>query len=81
MDVMDGEVTYMKLRNVETSESLMDFFVTIVSMANRSEIWTVLAFTSDYVIVCAQLRCDNGNRIKVSRTIIGWDIDGLKHEE
>jgi len=31
--------------------------------------------------VCAQLRWDEGEGVKVSRKVTGWDIDGLKSEE
>ena len=31
--------------------------------------------------MCAQLRWDEGEEVKVSRKVTGWDIDGLKSEE
>jgi len=40
-----------------------------------------LATTSDHAIVCAQLRWQDGERVKVTRTVTEWDIDGLKQEE
>jgi len=50
-------------------------------MADNFEIATDLATTSDHAIVCAHLRWDEGEGVKVSRKITGWDIDGLKSEE
>jgi len=81
IDVTDGEETHSNTRNGETSGSLIDFFITKVSMADRLEISTDLANTSDHAIVCAQLRWDEGEGVKVSRKITGWDIDGLKLKE
>jgi len=81
IDVTDGEETYTKTRNGETTGSLIDFFVTKASMADRLETSTDLATTSNYTIVCAQLRWDEGEGVKVSRKITGWDIDGLKSKE
>jgi len=81
IDVTDGEETHSNTRNGETSGSLIDFFITKASMADRLETSTDLATTSDHAIVCAQLRWDEGEGAKVSRKITGWDIDGLKSKE
>jgi len=81
IDVMDGEETHTYTRNGETSGSLIDFFITKALMANRSETSTDLATTSDHAVVCAQLRCNEGEGANVSRKITGWDIDGLKSKE
>jgi len=81
IDVTDGEETHSNTRNGETLGSLIDFFITKASMADRLEISTDLATTSDHAVVCAQLRCDEGEGAKVSRKITGWDIDGLKSKE
>jgi len=81
IDVMDGEETHTNTRNGETSGSLIDFFITKASMADRLETSTDLATTSDHTVVCAQLRWDKGEGAKVSRKITGWDIDGLKSKE
>jgi len=77
----DGEETHSNTRNGETSGSLIDFFITRASMADRLETSTELTTTSDRAIVCAQLRWDERARVKVSRKITGWDIDGLKSKE
>jgi len=79
--VTDGEETHLNTRNGETSGSLIDFFITKASMADRLEISTELATTSDHAVVCAQLGWDEGEGVKVSRKITGWDIDGLKSKE
>jgi len=50
-------------------------------MADRLETSTELTTTSDHTIVCAQLRWDEGEGVKVSREITGWDIDGLTLKE
>jgi len=81
IDDIDGEETHTNTRNGETSGSLIDFFITIASMADRLETSTDLATTSDHAIVCAQLSWDEGEGVKVSRKITGWDIDGLKSQE
>jgi len=81
IDVTDGEETHSNTRNGETSGSLIDFFITKALMADRLEISTDLATTSDHAVVCAQLRWDEGEGAKVSRKITGWDIDGLKSKE
>jgi len=78
---MDGEETHSNTRNGESSGSLIDFFITKASMADRLETSTDLATTSDHVIVCAQLRWNEGEGAKVSQKITGWDIDGLKSKE
>jgi len=81
IDVMDGEETHTNTRNGETLGSLIDFFNTKASMADRLEMSTDLATTSDHAIVCAQLRWDEQEEVKVLRKITGWDIDGLKSKE
>jgi len=81
IDVTDWEETHSNTRNSQTSRSLIDFFITKASMADRLETSTELTTTSDHVIVCAQLRWDEGEGVKVSRKITGWDIDGLKSKE
>jgi len=81
IDVTDGEETHSNMRNGETSGSLIDFFIIKASMADKLETSTELATTSDHVIVCAQVRCDEGEGVKVSSKITGWDIDGLKSKE
>jgi len=48
---------------------------------DRLETSTDLATTSDDMIVCAQLRWDKGEGVKVSRNVTGWDMDGLKSKE
>jgi len=80
-DVTDGEATHTSTRNGEESRSLIDFFITKAGMADKLEIATDLATTSDHAIVCAHLRWDEGEGAKVSRKVTGWDIDGLKSEE
>jgi hypothetical protein len=50
-------------------------------MADNLEISTDLATTSDDAIVCAHLRWDEGDGVKVSRKVMRWDINGLKSEE
>ena len=80
-DVTDAEATHTSMRNGEISISLIDFFITKATMANNLEIATDLATTLDHAIVCAHLRCDEGEGVKVSRKVTGWDIDGLKPEE
>jgi len=81
IDVTDGEETHSNTTNGETSKSRIDFFITKARMADRLETSTDLATTSDHAIVCAQLRWDEGEGVKVSRKITGWDIDGLKSKE
>ena len=81
IDVTDGEDTDSNTRTGETSGSHIDYFITRASMADRLETSTDLATTSDHAIVCAQLRWDEGEGAKVSRTITGWDTDGLKLKE
>jgi len=81
IDVTDGEETHSNTRNGETSGSLIDFFITKSSMADRLEISTDLTTTSDHAVVCAELRWDEGEGVKVLRKIPGWDIDGLKSKE
>jgi len=80
-DVTDGEATHTSTRNCEISRSLIDFFITKAGMGDNLEISTDLATTSDHPIVCAHLRWDKGEGVKVSRKVTGWDIDGLKSEE
>jgi len=80
-DITDGEATHTNTRNGEISRSLIDFFITKAGMADNLEIATDLATTSDHTIVCAHLRWDEGEGVKVSRKGTGWDIDGLKSEE
>jgi len=80
-DVTDGEATHTSMRNSEISSSLIDFFITKARLADNLEIATDWETTSDYVIVCAHLRWDEGEGVKVSRKVTGWDIDGLKSEE
>jgi hypothetical protein len=80
IDVTDGEATHVSERMGEVSCSLIDFFITKASIADRLEIATDLETTSDHVIVCAQLRWDEGEGAKVSRMITGWDIDKPKEE-
>jgi len=79
-EVTDGEATITTERKGEISKSLIDFFITKDRMANNIEIATNLATTSDHAIVCAQLKWDKGDGVKVSRKISGWDIDGLRSE-
>jgi len=81
INVTDGEETHTNTRNGETSRSLIDFFITKASVADRLETSTDLATTSDHAVVCAQLRWDEGEGVKVSRKITGWDIHGLKSKE
>jgi len=81
IDVTDGEETHSNTRNGETSGSPIDFSVTKASMADRLEVSTDLATTSDHAIVCAKLRWDEGEGVEVSRKITAWDIDGLKSKE
>jgi len=50
-------------------------------MADRLEISTDLTTTSDHTVVCAQLRWNEGEGVKVLRKITGWDIDGLKSKK
>jgi hypothetical protein len=52
-DVTDGEATHTSTRNGEISRSLIDFFITKAGMADKLEISTDLATTSDHAIVCA----------------------------
>jgi len=66
IDVTDGEETHLNTRNGETLGSLIDLFITKTSMADRLETSTDLATTSDQAIVCAQLRWDEGEGVKVS---------------
>jgi hypothetical protein len=80
-EVTDGEATHMSTRNGEISSSLIDFFITKAGMANNLEIATDLATTLDHAIVCAHLKWDEGEGVKVSRKVTGWDIDGLKSEK
>jgi hypothetical protein len=80
-DVTNGEATHTSMRNGKISRSLIDFFITKAGMADNLEIATDLATTSDHAIVCAHLRWDEGEGVKVSRKVTGWDIDGLKSEE
>jgi hypothetical protein len=80
-DVTDGEATHTSRRNGEISRSLIDFFIPKARMADNLEIATDLATPSDHAIVCAHLRCDEGEGVKVSREVTGWDIDGLKSKE
>jgi len=80
-DVTDGEATHTSTRNSKTSKSLIDFFIMKAAMANSLEIAIDLATTSDHAIVCAHLRWDEGEGVKVSRKVMGWDIHGLKSEE
>ena len=81
IDVRDGEETHSNTRNGETSGSLTDFFIVKASMADRLEMSTDLATTSDQAIECAQLRWDGGEGAKVSRKITAWGIDELKSKE
>jgi len=81
IDVMDGEETHTNMRNGEISGSLIDFSISKALMADRLETSTDLATTSDHTSVCAQSRWDEGERVKVSRKITGWDINGLKSKE
>jgi len=79
-DVMDMEATHTNMRNAKTSESLIDFFIMKTLMVNSLERTTDLATTSDHAIVCAYVRWDEGEGVKVSRKITGWDMDGLQGE-
>jgi len=54
IDVTDGEETHSNTRNGKTSGSLIDFFITKASMADRLETSMDLTTTSDHAIVCAQ---------------------------
>jgi len=78
INVTDGEETHTNMRNGETLGSLIDFFITKTSMADRLETPTDLATTSDHSIVCAHLGWDEGEGAKVSQKITGWDIDRFK---
>jgi len=69
IDVTDGEATHKNTRNGEISKSLIDFFITKAGMAHNLEVSTDLATTSDHAIVCAQIRCDEGEGVKVSRKV------------
>jgi len=80
-DVTEEEATHMSTRNGEISRSQIDFFITKAGMAGNLEIATDLATTSDHAIVCAHLRCNEGEGVKVSRKVTGWHIDGLKSDE
>jgi len=60
IDVMDGEAPHTNTRNGKTSESPIDFFLMKASKADRLEISTNLATTSDHAIVGAQLTWDEG---------------------
>jgi len=81
IDVTVGEGTHSNTRNGETSGSHIYFFITKASMADRLQTSTDLTTTSAHAVVCAQLRWDEGEGVKVSQTITGWDIDGLKSKE
>jgi len=81
IDVTDGEEIHTSMRNCKTTGSLIGLFITKASTADRLETSTDLVTTSDHTIVCAQLRWDAGQGVKVSRKITGWDIDGLKAKE
>jgi len=53
IDVADGEETHSNTRNGKTSGSLIDFFITKASMADRLETSTELTTTSDHAFcVC-----------------------------
>jgi uncharacterized protein involved in tolerance to divalent cations len=80
-DVTDGEATHVTNKNGVVSTSLIDFCITNHELVNGLEISTDLTTTSDHAVVRAQLRWDEGEGVKVSRKITGWDIDGLKEEE
>jgi len=53
--VTDGEETYMGTRNGETWGSLIDFFISRASMADRLQTAIDLATTSDQAVVCTHL--------------------------
>jgi len=59
------------MRNGETLGSLIDFFVTKASVADRLETSTDLATTSDHAIVCAQSGWQEGEGTKMSKNITG----------
>jgi hypothetical protein len=80
-EVTDGEVTHVSNRNGEVSTSLIDFFITKAEMAGGLEICTDLTTTSDHAMVRAQLRWDEGEGVKVSRKIVGWDLDHLREDK
>jgi len=50
-------------------------------MADGSGTSIDLATTSDHAIGCARLKWDEGEGVKVSLKVTGWDIDGLKLKE
>jgi len=79
-DITDGESTHTNMRKGEISRSLIVFFIMKPRMADNLEISTDLATTLDHAIVCAHLGWDEGEGVKVSRKVTGWDIDGLKLE-
>jgi hypothetical protein len=55
--------------------------MTKAGMAGGLEISTELITTSDHVVVRAHFRWDEGEGVKVSRKMTGWDIDRLKEEK
>ena len=81
LDVTDGEGTHSSERQGEISKSLIDFFLTKTSMVDSLEISIDLTTTSDHALVFAHLRWDEGEEVKVWRTVMGWNIDGLKSKE
>jgi hypothetical protein len=80
-EVTGGEVTHVCNRNDEVLTSLIDFFITKAEMAGGLEISTDLTTTSDYAVVRAQLRWDEGEGVKVYKKIMEWDIDDLKGDK
>jgi len=81
INVTDREETHSNTSNGETSGSLIDFFITKSSMADELGTSTDSATTSDHAIVWAQLRWDEGEGVKVSRKITGWDCHGARRYE
>jgi len=81
IEVTDGEETHTNMRKGDTSGLCIDFFNTKASIGDRLDTSTYLATTSDHAIVCAHLRWDEGEDVKVLRKVTGWDIDGLKLKE
>jgi hypothetical protein len=59
----------------------IDFFMTKASIAEQLETSTELTTTSDHVLLLTHLRCGEGERVKVSRKVTQWDMDGLKLKE
>jgi hypothetical protein len=81
IEVTDGEVTHVYNRNGDVSTTLIDFLIPKAEIPGGLEISTDLTTTLDHPLVHAHSRWDEGEVVKVSRKITGWDIDGLKGEK